>query len=304
MVPAQEDGGLVLAPEVAHVIQEPERGVVAGVIHIVFHIIAEEEIEIRILCTGSIVNRIEAESCNAVEVGSKEDFVVLLFRVQRPEGMDLPGSELGNMFVIRTLELIERVDQPVFIFRARFQPGDVDGMEILAVINDPALDGPQGFEFLRALLPIFHSARTGTACDPVDGDGVCRRIQEPRTVQRRGDVILLFHIFARDDHGDIFPMVIAVVGSCAVICFRRGESAEKGKRTNGHQKFLHHHSLPSHFFFAFSGAGVITVTGTRSLTLPSGVISQASNSPPPTRSQAWLLMISLSGVTSIVIPSV
>ena len=234
MVPAQEDGGFVLAPEVAHIIQEPERGVVAGVTHIVFHIIAEEEIEIRILCAGGIVNGIETEARRAVEVGSQEDFIVFLFRVQRPEGMDLPGSELGNMFVIRTLELIERVDQPVFIFRAGFQTGDVDGMEILAVINDPALDGPQGLEFLRALLPVFHPARTGTACDPVDGDGVCRRIQQPRAVQRRGDVILLFHIFARDDHRDIFPMVIAVVGSCAVICFRCGKSAEKGKRTNGH----------------------------------------------------------------------
>ena len=217
--------------------------------------------------------------------------------------MDLPCDELGNMFVIRTLEFIEGVDQPVFIFRTRFQSGDVDGMEVLAVINDPAFDGPQGLEFLRALLPVLHSARAGTAGDPVDGDGICRRIQQPRTVQRRGNIILLFHIFAGYDNGDIFPVVIAVVGSFAVIRFRCGESAEKGKRTKGHQKFLHHYSFPSHFFFAFWGAGVITVTGTRSLTLPSGVISQASISPPPTRSQAWLLMISLSGVTSMVIHS-
>ena len=57
--------------------------------------------------------------------------------------------------MIRTLEFIEGVDQPVFIFHAGFQTGDVDGMEVLAVINDPALDGPQGLEFLRALLPVI-----------------------------------------------------------------------------------------------------------------------------------------------------
>ena len=107
VVPAQEDGGLVLAPEIAHIIQKPECGVETGIAHIVFHIITEEEVEIRILCAGGIVNGIEAEARRAVEVGSQKDFVVFLFRVQRPERMDLPCDELGNMFGVCTLDIIE-----------------------------------------------------------------------------------------------------------------------------------------------------------------------------------------------------
>ena len=60
---------------------------------------------------------------------------------------------------------------------------------------------------------LLHTDRTGTAGDPSDGGGIGGRVQQPRTMQRLGKIVLMAHIFAGIGilrlHAAELPVIVA-----------------------------------------------------------------------------------------------
>ena len=239
MVSPDVDGGLVLAPESACIIQKTEGCIVAGVTHTVFHVVAEKQEEIRFFGIGVFIHGIETEPRHAVEVGSQEDFIVILFGIERLEGVDLPSHMMSR--AVRGLIPVQCGEKTIFIFSAGLQVFEMDRVQILAEINGSVLDFPYGFEFFRTFFPILDPTCTGAACDPVDRNEILRRIQEPGTVHRGGQIILMAHIVCGSCilhgtglHGPVVIMSVDGFGSISGKSQRCG-----GKKHHTEQMFLH-----------------------------------------------------------------
>ena len=239
MIAADVNGGFVLAPESAGIIQKTKGCIVAGVPHAVFHVIAEEQEEIRFFGVGVFIHGIEAEPRHAVEVGSQKDFVVILFGIEGLERIDLPSHTVRR--AVRGLIPVQRGKETVFIFGAGLQIFEVDRVQILAEINGSVLNFPYGFEFFRTFFPVLDPARAGSACDPVDRNEILRRVQEPRSVHRGGQVVLMTHIVCGSGilhgtglHGPVVIMGVNSFGSISGKCRRCG-----GKKHHTEQMFLH-----------------------------------------------------------------
>ena len=162
VIAADENRRFRRCPKTDDVVQDSAGDVETRLTHRIFHVIPEEDIEVRVFAVRRLVDAVEVETQRAVGIRCHHHLVRSTFRIKRLEGIDLPA---GHRVAVRRQVACRGGQESVFVFSGGCEAGEVERVHVLRVVNHAVSRLPPACPGFRPLDAVFDARGGGVPAD-------------------------------------------------------------------------------------------------------------------------------------------